>query len=210
MRSPAMGGRVGHCKISDRLHLGPWPGMKHDWGWRHYKLKLNEVRDFTLFSVLFFSPLLRWWKKFRLNYLSDSAHQRITNNECAVYMYTQLLTHTHTRMQMFVSRIYAQWQKCISIFQHRRRRLRRQKIYVKSQLNIFISRLQRGWVIALFTALRWRMLKLKPSFNLPRTTQATWLHSTWLECPAPQLIHTPGSRTVWQGAGVLVHATSVI
>lgn len=110
-------------------------------------------------------------------------------------MCTRSCTNTHTRMQMCVSRIYAQWQKCISIFQHRRRRLWRQKIYAKSQLNIFISRLQRGWVIALFTALHWRMLKLKPSFNLPRTTQATWLHSTWLECPAPQLIHTRGRGT---------------
>lgn len=68
-------------------------------------------------------------------------------------------------MQMLVPRIYAQWQKCISIFQQRRRR---QKIYVKSQLNIFISRLQRGWVIALFTVLFGSMLKLKQSFNLPR------------------------------------------
>lgn len=96
MRSPAMGGRVGHCKIADRLHLGPWLGMKHDWGWRHYKLKLNEVRDFTLFSVLFFLLFCADGKKFRLNYLSDSAHQRITNNECAVYVYTQLHKHTHT------------------------------------------------------------------------------------------------------------------
>lgn len=56
MRSPAMGGRVGIAELQiHRLHLGPWLGMKHDWGWRHYKLKLNEVRDFTLFSVLFFS-----------------------------------------------------------------------------------------------------------------------------------------------------------
>lgn len=102
------------------------------------------------------------------------SESRIMNAQCIrVSVRSCTYIHVYIRMQMHGSRIYAQWQKCISIFQHRRRRLRRQKIYVKSQLNIFISRLQRGWVIALFTALLWRMLKLKPSFNLPRNGSST-------------------------------------
>lgn len=49
--------------------VGMWPaarlGMKHDWGWtgswrrrRHYKLKLNEVRDFILYIHIYFVAFL--------------------------------------------------------------------------------------------------------------------------------------------------------
>lgn len=58
MRSLAMAaGRIGSWPAIAEWQIEPVStgalglGMKHDWGWRHYKLKLNEVRDFTLCCV---------------------------------------------------------------------------------------------------------------------------------------------------------------
>lgn len=121
---------------------------------RHCKLKINEVRAFHFPFFRRRSHLVAVAvEKFRLNYLSVSLH-RCIRDLCAV-----------AKMRIGFS---------IRFFSCRAS---------KSQLNIFISRLQCGWVILLFMAFsvqkqRRKKLKLKLelSFNLPVS------YERWLGC----------------------------